>query len=182
MEVPPGDDVGGSFTSTPLCRANDQVGCVVTYASFRADDPPDPATTRFGVAETPGMVAACNHPAALTGGSATLDGYYPTTYEGLLATILGDDPGPFADPTMHDPIETPFYKMPGLVVGECVERDGVNYLEVSLDADPSDPRTDEVGGDFSEGWGLHLADVSMAMGDLVALARSQGEAWLAAQP
>ena len=40
VEVPAGADVGGSFEQTPLCRANDQVGCVIAYASYRASDPP----------------------------------------------------------------------------------------------------------------------------------------------
>jgi hypothetical protein len=36
-----------------------------------------------------------------------------------------------------------------------------------------DPRTDDIGGDLSPQWGLHLIDVQVAMGDVVELARSQ---------
>jgi len=47
--VPPGKLTGGSFKAIPLCTAEDQTGCVITYASFR-DTLPPPATSRFGKA------------------------------------------------------------------------------------------------------------------------------------
>ena len=40
LAVPKGKDVGGAFKQVPLCRADGQAGCVVTYASFRATVPP----------------------------------------------------------------------------------------------------------------------------------------------
>jgi len=40
-----------------------------------------------------------------------------------------------------------------------------------------DPRVDDVGGDLTPEWGLHLIDVNVAMGDLVAIAQSQGHAY-----
>ena len=49
-------------------------------------------------------------------------------------------------------------KVPGLLQGECIEQDGKGYLAISLDADPSDPRVDDVGNDGLPGWGLHRID------------------------
>ncbi|MNC96966.1 hypothetical protein D3C83_144780 [compost metagenome] len=60
-----------------------------------------------------------------------------------------------------------------------MDRDGHQYLEVTIAADASDPRADDIEGDLTEGWGLHLIDVDVALGDLVALATTQAEAWLA---
>ena len=77
--------------------------------------------------------------------------------------------------------------MPGLLSAECVEADGHTYLEVTVHGDPTDPRTDDISGDvMAEGevvadWGLHLVDMNMAMGNLLAIVGAQGEAWVAAE-
>lgn len=178
IAVPVGEDVGGTFTSTPLCRSSTQTGCVITYASFRATEPPS-AGAYFGFTDDPGTVAGCTNPAGLEGGLVELDGYSPTSIVETLAPFISS-PGPFADPTQHPAIDTPFFKLPGMVTAQCVERDGFIYLEVGVTADASDPRVDDIGGDFQEGWGLHLADISLALGDLVNLAQSQADAWLSA--
>jgi hypothetical protein len=57
-----------------------------------------------------------------------------------------------------------------------------------VNADPADPRTDQIGGDVKIGdivlkqWGLHLIDMNLAQGDLIALAVSQAKAWRAMNP
>ncbi|MGK0224873.1 MAG: heat shock protein HspQ, partial [Limisphaerales bacterium] len=74
--------------------------------------------------------------------------------------------------------------VPGLLTGECVEHDGFSYLSVTVNADPNDARTDEIGGDVvindkvAKDWGLHLIDMHLAMGNLVELAKAQGEAYV----
>jgi hypothetical protein len=67
--------------------------------------------------------------------------------------------------------------MPGLVHGACTSEGGASYLAISVDADPTDPRADDIGGDLLPGWGLHLVDVELGGLDLVALAGAQIEAW-----
>jgi hypothetical protein len=67
--------------------------------------------------------------------------------------------------------------MPDFVEAECAERDGASYLAVTIGAQPGDTRGDQVGGVLTPDWGLHLVDVNLAMGDLVTLVRSQGEAY-----
>jgi hypothetical protein len=160
----------------PLCRAADQSGCIVTYASFRADFPP-PADSRFGKGDRPGVTAGCTNPAALAGGKAVLRPYMPAA-----GSILGNGETP---PWTADgaPVATPFVRPPGLISAECVSRDGFTYLAVTVNADPADPRADRIGGDVQAGtmilrnWGLHLIDMNLAMGDLVDLAGKQAEAW-----
>lgn len=74
-------------------------------------------------------------------------------------------------------IETPLVTLPGLVSGECVTRDGFTYLEVTVHGDPEDPRADDVGGDLTPDWGLHLIDVGLTMGDIVTRIEAQASAF-----
>lgn len=176
VPVPIGKDVGGVFPTVPLCRKADQAGCVVTYASFRADSPPPP-NTRFGKGDRPGVEAGCTNPAALAGGKAVMHAYLNAGGNMLVS-------GP-ADAWSKDgaPVTTPFVSVPGLLSAECVKQDGFNYLAVTVNADPADPRTDTIAGDVKVGtailkdWGLHLIDMNLAQGDLVDLSARQYRAW-----
>ncbi|MDP9414771.1 MAG: hypothetical protein M3Q08_11960 [Pseudomonadota bacterium] len=55
----------------------------------------------------------------------------------------------------------------------------LGYLSVTVNADPADARTDQIPGDvtlggrIAPGWGLHLADMNLAMGNLLALIEAQ---------
>ena len=63
---------------------------------------------------------------------------------------------------------------------ECVSKGGFDYLEVTVHGDPTDPRVDDIGGDLTPEWGLHLQDVNLMMGDIVGTVRAQAAAWQAA--
>jgi hypothetical protein len=181
LEVPVGEDVGAGLRRTPLCSARDQTGCTVTFVSYRETDPPGEGG-RFGLTSDPSTEAACTHPAALAGGPALLEPFFPMGLPGVFGAFVESGPGPFADPEQAESITTPFFVMPEFVEGECVRRDGFHYLEIRVLADAEDPRADDIGGDFQDGWGLHVVDMHLAMGDLMELARSQSAAWLSAQP
>jgi hypothetical protein len=177
--VPAGADVGGELKSTPLCRSASQTGCLVSYVTFREDVPP-PANSRFGKITTAGQVAACVNPAAPAGGRATLRPYLSNT-----AIVSADAPGAPVQWTKSGPVNTSFVATPGLLTAECVNKDGFSYLSVRTEADPADPRIDRIPGDVVANgttltdWGLHLVDMHVAMGDLVALVGSQSKAYLA---
>jgi hypothetical protein len=179
LQVPVGKDVGGDFKSVPLCRSNTQTGCVIAFASFRANVPPPPGS-RFGESKGPGLMAACTNPAALGGGSGALEAYLPAGRVGLStqAPIEWVKGGPA--------ITTPFVKAPGLLTGECVNNEHGSYLAVTVHADPKDPRTDDIIGDVvvdgkvQAGWGLHLLDMNLTMGNLVDVVGAESKAWLAA--
>ena len=100
--MPKGKDVGGAFKQVPLCRADRQIGCVVTYASFRATVPP-PADTLFGRVSGEGMEAGCTNPAALAGGSGALQPYL-TGVGSLIAQAAAQG----HRWTTTEPIDTPF--------------------------------------------------------------------------
>jgi hypothetical protein len=60
---------------------------------------------------------------------------------------------------------------------ECTSNEHATYLEIVVHGDPSDDRVDDIIGDITPQWGLHLVDVNLAMGDLVGIVREQTAAW-----
>ena len=98
VHVPEGEVVGGDLDHIPLCQADDQTGCVVSYATFRATAPPSTGSF-FG---------------------------------------RSNDIGPAA----------------------CVN-----------------PAADDIKGDLPGGWGLHVMDANIAMGDIESLVASQAAAY-----
>lgn len=182
LPVPKGKDVGGAFQHLPLCHSATQTGCVVTYASFRANVPP-PANSRFGKTADPNMASGCTNPAALSGGSGELHAYLSSG--GSIVNGASVEPKPWVTPPQ--PITTPFVSVPGLLTAECVSNDKGSYLAITVHGDPSDPRFDDITGDVVIGgqvqadWGLHLIDVNLAMGNLVDIVGQQGKAYLGAK-
>ncbi len=139
IAVPRGKDVGGSFQHVPLCKSPSQIGCLITFASFRSTVPP-PANTLFG------KVA------------------------------------PWVTP--EQTIDTPWVSVPGLLTAKCASNENASgYLEVTVNGNPSDPRTDDITGDIGAGanvaanWGLHLIDVNLVMGDLLDIVGRQAKAY-----
>tara|TARA_R100001039_G_C1853932_1_gene115513 strand:- start:6622 stop:7803 length:1182 start_codon:yes stop_codon:yes gene_type:complete len=177
IQVPEGDVVGGTFEHMPLCESGDQTGCIVTYASYRASNPP-PANALFG-RNGNGTVSACTNPAQLANDTDELDAYLSNVApEGFSAA----EPARWTSTGAN--ITTPFVSVPGLLSAECVSNDQFSYLEITVNADPDDPRTDTLSGDvmnpdgsINEDWGLHLIDVNAAMGDLVELVSKQAQAY-----
>jgi len=182
--VPQGRDVGGAFQHIPACRAPGQIGCVISYVSFRAEAPP-PANSRFGrvfnfqtMQLDPTQQALCTNPAALAGGSGAL---IPFLGSGAQLMIEQRTQWTTSNPT----IATPFVALPGLLTAECVNANGFSYLAMRTNANPRDARTDTVPGDViangqvQADWGLHLIDVQAAMGNLIDVARQQGAAYAA---
>jgi Protein of unknown function (DUF3089) len=175
LQVPEGEVVGGDFSEVPLCEAEDQTGCVVSYSSYRSTRPPVEGSL-FGRSGE-GTRAACVNPAALGGGPATLEPvFYLTPPEG---TLLGGTSAmqPFTDPARAGEVTTPWVGYPDFVEGECVSEGDFTYLALTVSGDPADPRTDDIGGDLNDQWGMHLVDANVAMGDIVALVAAQAEAY-----
>jgi hypothetical protein len=146
---------------TPTCTSTSQTGCLVAFSSFRSTSPP-PSGSLFAQSDDQLL---CTNPAAPGGGRTPLHSYFPTTAHQWLNNGTR--------------ITTPFVTLPGLVDGECVAQDGFAYLEITVNADPSDPRTDDIPGDFTPEWGLHLSDVQLVQGDLIDLIGHQTTAYQA---
>lgn len=183
VRKPEGADIGGDFQQVSVCRTSDQTGCVINYSIYRDSDPELAAGLAVFGTPNNGLTAMCTNPAALDGGDASLNSYFPVAaIPGVIdALIVKRVDGPYADPASAPPITTPFYVMPDFISGQCVLDDnGISYLEATVNADPLDPRADDFNGEFLAfpGWGLHLVDVTLPMGDLVDLGSAQAEAWL----
>jgi hypothetical protein len=166
--VPEGKLVGGTFKSTPLCTKIGQRDCVVTYVSYRTGNPP-PSGAIFGYAPGKGMTVACTNPAALgSRGWAKLDSYWSTR------SNLPVPGGPIRW-SSDGPPPTPFVRTEGLASGRCVNDGQRGFLEIRTNVTPGAKWTNRIGGEvglggfFIPGWGMHLADVPVAQGDLIRL-------------
>ena len=71
--------------------------------------------------------------------------------------------------------------VPGLITGECKVKDGYSYLAITVNADPNDPRADDIPGDGNDNWGLHTVDLSISQETLIELVRSQSTAYVGLQ-
>jgi hypothetical protein len=164
--VPQGKLVGGTFKSTPLCSRPGETGCVITWTSFREKNVP-PEGALFGIADKPGMTVGCVNP-ALPGSKdwVKLDSYW---YARSSYPVPG---GPIQWST-EGPPPSPYLRTEGLVSAKCVNDGPRGYLSIRTNADPTDKRTDRIGGEvailglFIPGWGMHLSDMAEAEGDLI---------------
>lgn len=174
------DGRSGDFAWMPVCESADQAGCLVGYVTFRSDVPP-PAGTRFGRTAQEGMEVVCVNPAALMGHAGNA--------RAILATNgMSSSSNPQPDWVEGEPQPaTNFVAPTGLISTRCVSEGGATYLEVTVNADPDDPRADDIAGDVVamgrrlDDWGLHLVDMPVVMGDLVDLTARQYSAWKAAR-
>ena len=164
--VPQGKLVGGTFKSTPICSRPGQTGCVLSWTSYRENNAPPPGAV-FGYADQPGMTVACTNPAKPGAtGWVPLDSYW---YARSAQPVPG---GPISWST-EGPPPSPFLRTEGLVSGRCINEGPRGYLSIRTNADPTDKRTDRIGGEvgvlgfFIPGWGMHLADLSAPQGDLI---------------
>jgi len=68
---------------------------------------------------------------------------------------------------------TPYVRTDGLASAKCINDGPRGYLSIRTNHAPGDKRTDRIGGEvavfgmFLPGWGMHLADMALAQGDLI---------------
>ncbi len=174
VAVPVGKTKGGDFANTPVCTRPKQTGCVISYASF-SQTPPDGSFGRVRTDSTtlPAGVtyeAACTNPAALKGGWAPIDTIIRTTpVPGLLGAAAGILYGG-APPTAKTPWLTPKdrYK------AKCMTSNGAHVLMVK-----GIGKARKLSGSPTPGWGLHLVDINLPLGNLIDLVRTQQKAFAA---
>lgn len=171
LYAPTGKDVGGSFKNVKLCTTKGQAGCVVGYNSFAKEAPP-PANSVFGQAPT-GNVNACTDPLTLVGNTGFFTGsYFPVK----LAQTLFTPDTPMATPPA---VSTPFRVYPDMFKGQCVNKGGYNYYEISAAPASDDKRAiPPYRSTLLEGvgFGLHVEDYAFPLEDLIALVKMQAAA------
>src|SRR4051794_18133783 len=180
VTVQAGRNVGGVFKHVPACRSGRQTGCVIAYSAFNKT-PPDDAifgkgsgvlTEAFGLTPPPNPQVLCTNPAALRGGSGALKTLAPTApfngTIGLGISILYNGSPPTA--------ATPWVSPTDHYTGQCVQSNGANVLLISPvgAARQLTPVPDDR-------WGLHLADVNIALGNLVDVVGSETKSFLRRQ-
>jgi pimeloyl-ACP methyl ester carboxylesterase len=160
--VPTGKLEGGSFSHIPLCSSTGETGCVIAYSSFPGEPPAGSLFGRpgqgvsvmSGQTATAGLQVACVNPAALSGGAADLEPLFPT--DGAMST--------------------PWVEFPGLYRAQCKSGGGATWLQVTKLTGASDHRpvvTETEGPD----WGYHVADVNLALGNLLADTAAAEATW-----
>jgi hypothetical protein len=172
VQVPVGKSVGGSFQRVPACTAATQTGCVIAYSSFPSRPPqvtlfgrPGTGVSMLsGQTATVGQQVLCVNPAALGGGTGALEPYFTRA-------VLGP-PG--------TPVTTHWVTYPGLYTAACKSAGGDTWLQVNDIGGAADtrPRVTEQDGAI---WGFHVADVNLALGNLIQDVRRE-EAAYRAQP
>lgn len=164
LTVPTGKTVGATFKNLPLCTSAKSSGCVIAYSSFPSEPPANANFARpgqgislnTGQTATIGVQVACVNPAAIGGGAADLETYWPA-----------DTPLPI--PSMSPPapaVSTPWLYYPEQYSGTCETEDGATWLQVTAVAANGDTRpvVKEIAGPT---WGYHFQDINLALGDLV---------------
>jgi hypothetical protein len=126
-----------------------------------------PADSRFGRAAD-GQEVLCTNPAQLLGWRGGLRTYVRSEpFPGVIGALLNNLQGELPD------VPTPWLEPAGAYTARCDDTGGANVLRVSRtggarDLNPQPDRT----------WGLHLADVNVALGDLVEVIGRQSARWL----
>jgi len=166
VNVAPGEVVGGSFESLPLCTGLAEAGCVIAYNTYLADTPP----VNWWAAGSDSTSAACVSPSELVDGNdlaaeSTFD--YPLVGpEGIandLSVIgLGE-------------VSTRFVSYPDAYTATCTTDGTRTWLEIAP-ADPADPRPTiplEIPQLTDLDLGLHLLDYQLQAGDLATLTEAK---------
>jgi hypothetical protein len=158
-----GTTVGGSFVSTPLCTADDQRDCVITFDTFaKGYDPPSSSSYDSALPDST-LDFGCNNPAALGGGKAVLqDGYFFTKYNNTLLT-----------PPQTLTVSTNFALYGDYFTGQClIDAAGNSFFEVDDEPAAGDTRSNPIPFGNSLYYspallGLHLLDFAFPMQDLL---------------
>ena len=149
VDVPDGAQVGGTFEHLPPCTRAEQTACVIAYRSLAEGDKP----SRW-IADAPaGHHALCVEPSG--------------------RGVLSESIFPAADRKLD--VATPYVSVRDFYRARCVSAPrGRDYLEIAEGRTPGDRRPRLVDLEKNHGGlGLHVYDLQLAQGDLIALIRAK---------
>lgn len=149
-----------AYENVPACAAPTDTGCVISYASFYAGEPP-PEDSLFGhLRGAAEGRAICTNPAdPADPGALPLQSYFQAGHS-------EDAPD----------VDTPYIHYDGLLTGDCQADDSFDWLEIAIAPGVSPELPTDLGGRITPQWGSHLSDVNFAQGDLIELVRAQSSA------
>jgi hypothetical protein len=173
--VKEGKTFGGEFQHVRGCKSPNDIGCVIAFSTFDDPVPPDARFGRaggdLGVADPERLDVLCTNPGALRGGPAILDPIGPTE-PFAPGTVIGLATGLVGLPDFSS-LSTPWYEIRGAYTGECSSADDADVLQiVPIDGAP------DLRAIPDPGWGLHLVDANIALGNLISLVREQIDAYV----
>ena len=160
-----GKSIDGDFRHIPACHSAAQLACVIAFSTF--DEPV--ATVSFfgrplpifGTSTPAGDVVLCTDPAALGGGTGSLDPIFPSGEIGLLGSSLM-------------PPATTWAEVPGAYRSSCSSANDAHVLQITpQDGAPTPPET------LGPAWGLHLLDANIALGNLIGIVAREARAFAA---
>jgi hypothetical protein len=140
LGVEKGKDTG-TFKSIPTCKSANQTGCVIAYG--RSATPSRRRPTAASAGCEPGDGGGVRQPGNLSGGKGEFHAYLSNA----AAQIASSSAPPPAWVKGKPNPTTPFVSVPGLLTGQCVSKNGFNYLEAHVNAEPGRPRADDIAGD-----------------------------------
>jgi Protein of unknown function (DUF3089) len=162
VTVKDGSDTGGTFRRIPACDSETETGCVVAYSTWDHTPPKDAGLQ--GAA--PGTHVLCVNPAAPAGGTAPITPLF----------VVGASEG--VAPLTYMSHKAIWVSFPDMYTAHCVQQGRRAWLRVNRIPIPGDKRPAAKDALTPE-MGLHAADITMALPELVALVHSQSTAWLA---
>ena len=161
------------FETISGCKQVTEIGCIIAYNTFYDDVPPPPESwfgrtwhhaswsiTSWEDLSWKDVVSApslCVNPRNFTSGKAELTPYFPIN----------------EDVEKAFKVTTSWVTYPGLIVGECINDGTFGYLSIEIRASLGDLRAAHISNGFDPQSGLHGFDVNIALGDLIAAAKTQ---------
>ncbi|HSI79835.1 MAG TPA: hypothetical protein VK919_04200, partial [Solirubrobacterales bacterium] len=161
VTVKAGKRKGGDFDRVKACRKRGQIGCVAAFSAFNGPVPEDAV---FGRTSEPGLEVLCTDPAKLGARSGVVKTVYPSEpfAPGTIATAISlVAPPPPA-------VSTLWLQYKDAYRTSCSSAAGASVLQVA--AQPGAVKLTPVP---NAAWGLHLADVNIALGNLNDMVRRQ---------
>jgi hypothetical protein len=166
--------IGGDFKHIPACRSKTQLGCVIAFSTF---DQPVPKTgSLFG---HPSALAGhklpahaevlCTNPASLGGGSGLLDTISPSApFDPKSALAAGIKLLGVTFPTPP----TVYWATNGAYSAKCEDSNGAHVLMITPRNGAPTPKPSP-----TPGWGLHLLDANIALGNLIRIVKDESKAF-----
>ncbi len=168
VTVPDGQDVGGTFNETPTCQTAWETHCVIAWSTFYKEPPEEPGLGRTTI---PGEHVVCVNPGQLIQNddrSALIQPYQTITrFPGQIGNFEGELPT----------ASTPWVTTPGEYSAQCHVNNGAGWLQLTPQGTPHNPPS-FVPELLGPGFGLHLFDGNIALGDTVRMIALQGLAYL----
>ena len=163
-----GRGFGGDFDNVGACRSTRQTRCVVAFSMFGDAPPPNSRFGRPPEGSARRLQVLCTNPASLPGGDGRLRAYLRTDQPpAVIGAAIRGQLDPPAGAT------TPWLSLPDHYTARCATEAGATVLRIT-----PRPGARALAPVPDASWGLHRAEVNLALATLTDLVRRQIAAYL----